>query len=316
MSAHLKAKGADLWVLGNLTIDDLVFWDGRTSMGLCGGNAIFAALGARLWSADVGLAARVGPDYPEEHLLALESAGVTLALSRVTAPSIHNWGLYETHDRRQFVNWLESGSYLEQSLLPPELPVAARRAHVCHVAPMPLVVQAQLVRYLTDAGMLVSLDPHEGYIPGAEGVLLDLLGCVGLFLPSRREAALLFGRDAPEEAARAFAKCGPRAVAIKLGAEGSLICEAGQGTVRHVPAVPVQAVDPTGAGDAYCGGFALVYGRGADPLEAACRATVSASFVVERWGAMSVLPLDSAMAEHRLAGLLEATGRMTARRDA
>ena len=59
--------GDDVWVLGNLTIDDLVFADGRTVMGACGGNAIFAALGARLWSSRVGLAARIGPDYPDAY---------------------------------------------------------------------------------------------------------------------------------------------------------------------------------------------------------------------------------------------------------
>jgi ribokinase len=304
--------GPELWVLGNLTIDDLVFWDGTTSMGLCGGNAVFAALGARLWSAGVGLAARVGPDYPPQHLRALASAGIRLALSRVEAPSIHDWGLYETPDRRQFVNRLDSGSHLDQSLLPPELPPAARAARVCHIAPMPLVVQAQLVRALAAAGVLVSLDPHESYIARAEDALLELLGHVGLFLPSRREAALLFGRDAPEEAARAFAACGPRVVAIKLGAQGSLLCEAGQSRVRHVPAVPVDAVDPTGAGDAYCGGFGLAYGRGGDALRAACCATVSASFVVEQRGALAVLPLDRDLAERRLAQLIEATGCVAA----
>ncbi len=291
---------ADVWVLGNLTIDDLVLADGTTAMGLCGGNAIFAALGARLWSTRVGLSARVGPDYPASHVQALAATGIRLALSPVEAPTMHNWALYETADRRRFINWLDSGSHLDQSLLPAEVPPDAGSARVCHIAPMPLEVQAQLVRHLWGQGALVSLDPHDEYIPGAEATLLDLLGMVDLFLPSRQEAALLFGRDAPEEAARAFAARGPRAVVVKLGAEGSLVCGQGQATPRYVPAVPVEAVDPTGAGDAFCGAFGATYGRGGSLLESTCRATVAASFVVERRGALAILPLDPATAKRRL----------------
>ena len=156
---------------------------------------------------------------------------------------------------------------------------------------MPLTVQSSLVRHLSASGTLVSLDPHDEYIQGAEETLFDLLALVDVFLPSRHEAALLFGRDAPEEAARAFAARGPKAVAIKLGAEGSLVCGGlGQTEPMYVPAVPVEAVDPTGAGDAYCGAFAVTYGCGGTLLESARRATVAASFVVERRGALAVSP--------------------------
>ena len=295
-----EIQSADLWVLGNVTTDDLVLANGTTAMGLCGGGAIFAALGGRLWSTRVGLSARVGPDFPAHHIQAVAAAGIQLALSPVDTPSIHSWALYETADRRRFINWLDSGSHLEQSLLPSEVPAEARSARVCHIAPMPLTVQSKLVRHLSGTGTLVSLDPHDEYIRGAEARLLGVLGRVDLFLPSRHEAALLFGRDAPEEAARAFAAHGPRAVIIKLGAEGSLVCGQGQEMPLHVPAVPVNAVDPTGAGDAFCGAFGVSYGRHGALLEAACCATVAASFVVERRGALAVLPFDRPAAERRL----------------
>jgi sugar/nucleoside kinase (ribokinase family) len=291
-------------VLGNLTIDDLVRADGTTAMGLCGGGAIFAALGGRLWSTRVGLSARVGPDFPNHHLQAVAAAGIRLGLSPVDAPSIHSWALYETADRRRFINWLDSGTHLEQSLLPPEVPDNAGSARVCHIAPMPLTVQSSLVRHLAGSGPLISLDPHDEYIRGAEDSLFDLLALVDLFLPSRHEAALLLGRDAPEEAARAFAARGPRAVAIKLGAEGSLVCGLGQAEPIHVPGLPVEAVDPTGAGDAYCGAFAVTYGRTGALLESARRATVAASFVVEQRGALAVLPFDRALAQRRLESLI------------
>jgi ribokinase len=292
-------------VLGNLTIDDLVLHDGTTAMGLCGGNAIFAALGARMWSTRVGLSARVGTDFPRHHLAALESAGIELRLSAVDTPSMHNWALYESPDVRRFVAWSGAGTHLEQSLVPDEVPDRARAARVCHVAPMPPSVQALLVRHLTaTGGTRVALDPHDEYLDGHADELLDMLPQVSLFLPSRREAELLYGRDAPEDAARAFAASGPRVVVVKLGAEGSLVCESGGSIIHHIPVLPVRAVDPTGAGDAYCGAFAAVFAQGGSALDAARRATVAASFVVERRGATAILPLDPAECERRYQALI------------
>ncbi|MFN2484599.1 MAG: carbohydrate kinase family protein [Candidatus Limnocylindria bacterium] len=289
-----------VWVLGNLTIDDVVLPDGTTAMGLCGGNAMYASLGARLWDERVGLAARIGPDYPVEHVSAVREAGVEFALVRVPSPSIHDWALYESENVRRFINWVGSGTHLEQSIRADELPAAISQASACHVAPMPLSVQTELVDKLAREGVgIVALDPHDEYIPGHEQELLDLLRLVTLFLPSHREAELLFGGRDPDAAARAFAAAGPKAVAIKLGADGSVVCVPG-GDPVFVPAVRVRAIDPTGCGDAYCGGFVAAYQRGADPLMAACHGTVSASFVIEARGASSLLPFDHATARGRL----------------
>ena len=118
---------------------------------------------------------------------------------------------------------------------------------------------------------------------------------------------MLFGRDAPEEAARAFGARGPRVVVIKLGADGSLVHAPHlRQSPLHVPAVPVVAIDPTGAGDAFCGALGASYAQSGDLRQAACRATVAASFVVERRGALAVLPFDCSAAEQRLAALEDA----------
>ena len=51
-------------VAGNLTIDDVVLPDGSTTMAATGGNAVYAALGARLWEPRVGIVTRCGDDFP------------------------------------------------------------------------------------------------------------------------------------------------------------------------------------------------------------------------------------------------------------
>jgi sugar/nucleoside kinase (ribokinase family) len=293
----------DVWILGNLTIDDLVLPDGTTHMGLCGGNAIFAALGARLWSGSVGLSARIGPDFPLANVHALKRAGLRLELSEVEAPTLHSWALYESAERRRFIPWLDSGSHVQQSLLPAELPESIFETRLVHVAPMPLQVQAELVAHLAARDVRVSLDPHDEYIAGAEASLLQLLGNLELFLPSRQEAALLYGRDDPVAAAHACCAAGARVVAIKLGVEGSLVLAPNFADVVHIPCVPVEAADPTGAGDAYCGAFCASYAQFGDAIEAALRATVAASLTVEQPGALAVLPYDRGIAEQRLTWL-------------
>jgi sugar/nucleoside kinase (ribokinase family) len=72
------------------------------------------------------------------------------------------------------------------------------------------------------------------------------------------------------------------------------------GRTYHIPIVPVETVDSTGAGDGYCGGFAISYCQTGDALEAALRATVSASFVVQDFGALHALHINKAEAHRRL----------------
>ena len=70
-----------------------------------------------------------------------------------------------------------------------------------------------------------------------------------------------------------------------------------------VPAAPVCAVDPTGAGDAYCGAFCATYARTRDPLESGLRASVAGALTVEQYGALSILPFNRAIIEQRLSWL-------------
>jgi ribokinase len=307
------ARRRALWVLGNLTIDDVVLPDGTTAMGLCGGNAVYAALGAAIWRTDVALGVRIGPDFPRSHIDRLEEAGLEVALVNVSTPSIHQWALYEPGDVRRFVTWVGSGSHDDQSIRADELPAGTAGADACHVAPMPLTIQAGLIRRLKRRRPgLLSLDPHDEYIAGHEEELLALLQDLDVFMPSRKEARLLHGRDDPEAAARAFVRAGAGIVAVKLGPDGSIVCGA-DGVVHQVPAVPAAVVDTTGAGDAYCGGFLAAYRNVPDAVVAGCHGAVSASFAVERRGAVALADVEPEEAQRRLAWALDTAGRKTRR---
>ncbi len=76
---------------------------------------------------------------------------------------------------------------------------------------------------------------------------------------------------------------GVGAVVVTLGAEGALVVA--EGRAEHVPAPAVEAVDTTGAGDAFCGALAAALVEGADLVEAARHAVAFAAGSVTRPGA-------------------------------
>lgn len=291
-----------LYTVGNFTIDDIVLWPGGEHwMGQPGGNVLFSALGARFWLPEVGVIARVGYDYPRERLNEIEARGICLGISEVAFPTLHDWTLYEANGARQFINHLNSGTNEEATIAPDEIPVGCLSARGYHIAPMPTHQQQALVERLGRPGCLISLDPHERWITGQEQAVCEMLRRVDLFLPSEVEARHLYGANDPEKAAVEFARHGPRAVIVKIGPEGALVYDRDRGQLTHVPVFPANAIDPTGAGDAFCGGFLAGYLLTNDILTAAVYGTVAASYVVEAIGALSTAQPSPAELRERLA---------------
>ncbi|MCX5140170.1 MULTISPECIES: PfkB family carbohydrate kinase [unclassified Streptomyces] len=83
--------------------------------------------------------------------------------------------------------------------------------------------------------------------------LTDLEHCRA-FLPNAEEAMRYTRTDCPRAAAHALAERVPLAV-VTLGAEGAYAVDAATGTTAEVPAIEVEALDPTGAGDVFVAGF-------------------------------------------------------------
>jgi ribokinase len=88
--------------------------------------------------------------------------------------------------------------------------------------------------------------------------------------------------------AEALIQAGVASVVITLGAQGAVIATANG--AKHLPAPKVQAVDTTGAGDAFVGTTAAGLARGLD-LERACKLAVGvAAESVQRQGAQTSYP--------------------------
>lgn len=97
------------------------------------------------------------------------------------------------------------------------------------------------------------------------------------------------GPSDPEAVARRLISMGPRSVVITLGASGALAMGA-DGTTHREPGRKVEAVDTTGAGDAFCGALATVLAAGRTLAEGLVTATEVAALSVQRPGAQSSYP--------------------------
>ncbi len=105
-------------------------------------------------------------------------------------------------------------------------------------------------------GLHTSLDPVFDASGRWDRVLPALPHC-DLVTPGRAEAEGITGESDPGRAARRLRELGAGTAAVTLGAEGCFL--AAEDFDGLVPAVPVDAVDGTGAGDAFAAGF--LYGR-------------------------------------------------------
>jgi sugar/nucleoside kinase (ribokinase family) len=275
-------------VSGNLSLDDTV-----TPAGFVpdapGGDALYASLAVRAWGGTPAILTLVGDDYPRAYLDKIAAGGIDVSSVRSTdGPTVHYRVTYAAGGGRTF-EWLCA----EERLLLTS-PVAADYAALAgagwlHLAAMPIEAQEVGVRAGRAAGVPISIDPHEEYVVGFEDRLRPLVeGTV--FMPSELEARLLFPDLAmvdPLEFGFAFAEgldgWRPALVTVKLGGLGSVVRVNGRSL--HVPALRAPVVDPTGAGDAYCGGFVMGWLVSGDPYVAAACGTVAAAETIGAVGA-------------------------------
>jgi len=279
-------------IVGNLTVDDVIQPDGSSQMGTLGGNSVHAAAAALTWTEEVGIVARCGTDFPAEALDRLREAGAdTGGIRPIDGPTVRNWVIYETDGSRSWVYRTPRGRSAEVAPRPGDLPDAwldRTPAPVVHVAAMPLAAADAIIRSVRDraGGAVITLDTHEDWRRGAE--VLDAARLVDVFVPSREELASLVGYDDPSHAAAELISAGVRCVVVKLGGGGALVAQPGS-RPAWVPAAPAEVVDPTGAGDSFCGGFAAGLALGEDPAEAAWRGCVTAAAAIGAVGSLRLL---------------------------
>lgn len=119
-----------------------------------------------------------------------------------------------------------------------------------------------------------------------------LLSKVDVIVPNRSELAFLVGArevtDVDAVVGQARRLRGPGAVVVTLGGDGAVLVTA-DGEL-HVPSPAVEAVDTTGAGDAFCGALADALARGTALADAVRWAVAAGAAAVTKVGAQTALP--------------------------
>lgn len=174
-------------------------------------------------------------------------------------------------------------------VLPQHVPEHWWTARGIHVAPGDPKAQLALARAGRAQGLHVTLDPGfatHRLDPVLLGVLLE---ACDVFLPSEAELHVLRPGLPPAAALAALARPGGPVLLAKLGRAGALLLDPADGEPRRLPALPVLAPDPTGAGDAFAGGVLAGLVRGETAGAAVRRGIVAGSFAVEQSGALAPL---------------------------
>ena len=164
------------------------------------------------------------------------------------------------------------------------------RAIVLAQLEVPLECVETAFRWARENGATTVLDPAPA-VPLSD----TLLGMVDVLKPNGAEAGVLTGarvedRQSARAAARKLLARGVGAVAIAAGDEGNLIVTvAGE---HWMPRIKVNAVDATGAGDAFAGTLATYLARGRTLVEAASFANAAAALKTTKVGAQAGLPRE------------------------
>lgn len=162
---------------------------------------------------------------------------------------------------------------------------------------LPLNTVEHGLRLAREAGVLTILNPAP-----AQALSDAMLELADFLIPNESEAALLTGlpvesRAQAEQAARVLLNRGACCVIVTLGAQGALVCapETEPVLVNAFAAGPV--LETTGAGDAFCGGFAAALAEGRTVLEAARFGCATAGISVTRAGTAPSMPRRSEIEE-------------------
>jgi sugar/nucleoside kinase (ribokinase family) len=333
----MKNAPPEFIFLGGLREDYCITQDGRTIEGVLGGNAIYAAIGAKLWAESVGLLTRVGANYPGDWLDDVSKAGVDTRGLKVLPEQLdtRTFYAYITQDQRTDVHpslhyqrlglplpkalaGYESStrgqdardSFSPAAVRPEDIPQDYLHPHGVHLCPAEYLTHSALSHtFQVQSSAPVTLDPSERYMtPAFRDDLPRLLHGLTAFLPSEQEARSFFPSPGTDnwDLADAFADMGPEVVVLKLGAAGQNLFDRKRKMRWRIPAYPARVRDVTGAGDAYCGGFLVGLVRTGDALEAALYGAVSASLVVEGSGALYALETTPGLAQARLEALRSA----------
>ncbi|HKK93624.1 MAG TPA: PfkB family carbohydrate kinase [Longimicrobiales bacterium] len=290
-------------VVGSVALDSVETPFGEAERVL-GGSATFFSAAASLF-APVRVVGVIGDDYPVDRLDFLRARGVDLdGIEKAEGESFFWSGRYH-YD-------LNSRDTLETRLgvfadFRPRIPEHFRDSPVVFLGNIDPELQLDVLRQV-DSPRLVAADTMNFWIESKRAELLRVLEHVDVLLLNDSEVRELADTPSLLDAARWVMDRGPRYVVVKKGEHGAVLYA--RDWMFFAPGYPLERVfDPTGAGDAFAGGFlGALAAEGAhegEAHEALRRAIIygsaTGSFAVEDFSVDRFRTLELGEVERRVA---------------
>jgi ribokinase len=289
------AKQSLIVVVGSANVDLTTFNDvfprpGETIFGKkfdlgFGGKGANQAVAARLCGANVGIVAKVGRDlFGPATVKNFEAQGIDASHVRIAEGVSSGVApiFVEPNGQNRIIVVKGANDLLSPEDVDAATPLLRKADTIVLQFEIPLRTVYHTVRFAKANGIRCIVNPAP-----AQPVDFKEAGAADYFIPNETEAEITTGiavksiEDAKKCAEFLLNKGMPRVV-ITLGQRGSLI--AGSDGMEHIPAFKVQAVDTTGAGDAFIGSFAVFLGEGIPEKEALRRANLYAGLSTTRVG--------------------------------
>ena len=291
-----------LVIIGTIAYDAIETPFGKTDK-IVGGAGTYDGLAASYLYDHVKLVGVVGEDFGDDNLNILRSKGIDLEGVQVKAgeKSFFWSGKYhnDMNSRDTLVTELNVLADFD-----PIIPDSYQDCEYLLLGNLTPQVQQTTLDRLQRKPKLVVLDTMNFWMDIAMDDLLKVLKRVDVLTINDSEARQLSGEYSLVKAADRILQMGPKYLIIKKGEHGALLF--GEGQIFAAPALPLAEVfDPTGAGDAFAGGFVGYLAKVGtvnfnNMKNAVIFGSALASFCVERFGTERLHELDSDLISQRI----------------
>ncbi len=274
--------------LGGIIVDDLIYENGNTAMGTIGGGGFYAGIGARIWTEEVSIVARVGSDFD---VSLIDAKGLSSQYIKFTSlPTPRAWQILDLQHERTQVPRLSSNAWYEQLTIDdndlPDNPFFG-----LHILGRGSEIEERIIERYYSKGTIISYEPIVSKNTSQKRIdsIIRCLKYATIFSPDLLACEVLVNSSDPIEAGRWLCKFGPEIVVVRMGKQGALVVQLGVSEVWLIPACAGEIVNTVGAGNAFCGGFLVGWcTSNYDVAHAGANAAISASFIMEHVGAPEI----------------------------
>ena len=268
----------------------------------CGGSAANTIAGLSRLGCKTGFIGKVADDPEGQRLLeGFSKEGVDIAGIRVQKASRSGVVMGFVDEEGERALYIDPGANdtLTLNEVKTEYASQAKFLHLASFVGQKAFGTQKTLLNKMPGNVKISLDPGEVYARKGLATLEPILERCYVLLPNARELQILTGESDYQENATVMLDNGAKIVAVKLGKNGCYVTDGKKD--HHVEAFKVDAVDTTGAGDAFNAGFLYGLLKGKRLNECGRIGNFVASRCVMKMGARTCLPTLAELKKNKLA---------------